>query len=207
MEDQWLAWAKRLHALASTGLHFGADKFDLERYEEMAGISTAMLSALGGVKPADLTAAFPDLGDGYATPKIDVRGAFIENGKILLVQESRDGLWTLPGGYADIGLSPAENVAKEVWEEAHVRVRAHRLYALLHKAKHPYDQGVHDFYKFFFLCTREAPGDPRPGLETTEVGFFAPNAIPPLSSNRTLMQDIDAAYAAHADPDRPAIFD
>jgi 8-oxo-dGTP pyrophosphatase MutT (NUDIX family) len=34
---------------------------------------------------------------GYQTPKIDTRAAIIEDGKILLVQES-DGRWALPGG-------------------------------------------------------------------------------------------------------------
>jgi len=36
---------------------------------------------------------------GYATPKIDVRGAVFKESKILLVQERSDpGRWSLPGG-------------------------------------------------------------------------------------------------------------
>ena len=49
MEDQWLAWAKRLHAIASTGLHFGEADFDKERYQEVADIAAAMLASLGDV--------------------------------------------------------------------------------------------------------------------------------------------------------------
>ena len=48
MEDQWLAYAKRLQAIASTGLHYARDPFDNERYAEVASIARDMLAALGG---------------------------------------------------------------------------------------------------------------------------------------------------------------
>ena len=35
MENTWLAQAKRLQALASTGLHFCTDDFERERLEEV----------------------------------------------------------------------------------------------------------------------------------------------------------------------------
>lgn len=41
--------------------------------------------------------------DGYATPKIDVRGAVFQEDRVLLVQEREDGGWTLPGDWADVG--------------------------------------------------------------------------------------------------------
>ena len=55
---------------------------------------------------------------GYATPKIDVRAAVVQDGKILLVQESADQKWTMPGGWGDIGDAPAEMVAREALEES-----------------------------------------------------------------------------------------
>jgi transposase InsO family protein len=58
---------------------------------------------------------------GYATPKIDVRGAVIDDEKVLLVREKSDGLWTRPGGFADVGLSATENVIKEIREQAGIR--------------------------------------------------------------------------------------
>ena len=45
---------------------------------------------------------------GYATPKIDVRAAVIKDGKILLVQETTDNCWAMPGGWADVGDVPSE---------------------------------------------------------------------------------------------------
>ncbi|HVJ53083.1 MAG TPA: NUDIX hydrolase [Aliidongia sp.] len=198
MEDQWLAWTKRLQAIASTGMNYCRDDFDRERYQELALIAHSMLSALGDVPLERIIELVPDFAKGYATPKIDVRGAIIESGRILLVREKSDGLWTLPGGYADIGLSPAENLVKEVWEEAGLRVAPAGLIAVRHKAKHAYVQDMHDSYKLFFLCRRVDSAEPAPGPETTEVGFFDRNGIPPLSRRRTIERDIEAAFAFHA---------
>ena len=55
---------------------------------------------------------------GYATPKVDVRGAVIEDGRILLVREVADsGRWTMPDGWADVNQSPSECVIRQLREE------------------------------------------------------------------------------------------
>ena len=99
-----------------------------------------MLSALGSVPIEKIEGLVTDFAKGYATPRIDVRGAVIQNDQILLVQEKADELWSLPGGYADVGLSAAENVAKEISEEANIEVVVRSLYSVRHKAKHAYSQ-------------------------------------------------------------------
>ena len=47
---------------------------------------------------------------GYATPKIDIRAAIIEDNKLLLVQEKMDNMWAMPGGWADVGEAPSEAI-------------------------------------------------------------------------------------------------
>lgn len=200
MENAWLAKAKRLHAIASTGLHFTQNPFDRERFEDMLNIANAMLADLGNVPVEQIVDLLPAPGQCYATPMVEVRGAVIVDQRILLVQEKFDGLWTLPGGYADVGLSPAENVVKEVAEEAGLTVRAEALYSLRHKAKGPYRQDSRDFYKCYFLCSAEPGAQPCIGPETTDVGFFSREALPPLSRGRTIPRDIDDAFAFASDP-------
>lgn len=207
MEPQWLVHAKRLQAIASTGLHFTRDPFDKERYEDVARIANEMLAALGNVPIGRIEGLVSDFALGYATPKVDVRGALVEDGAILLVREQSDGLWTLPGGYADVGLSAARNVEKEVFEEAGLTVSARRLYGVRHKAGAGYTPDVRDFYKLFFLCQRSDRAPPCPGSETIEARFFSPDALPELSRGRTIEADIEAAFAFAADPTRPAFFD
>ncbi len=172
MEPQWLTYGKRLQAIASTGLHFSRDQFDRERYEEIATIANEMLAALGNVPVERIEGLVSDFARGYATPKVDVRGALVEDDAILLVREQSDGLWTLPGGFADVGLSPARNVEKEIYEEAGINVSARRLYGVRYKAGSGYSPDVRDFYKMFFLCGRDQRMEARAGSETSEVRFF-----------------------------------
>lgn len=207
MEPQWLTYGKRLQSIASTGLHFTGDRFDRERYEEIAAIANEMLSALGNVPIERISNLIPDFARGYATPKVDVRGALVEQDAILLVREECDGLWTLPGGFADVGLSPARNVEKEIQEEAGLKVSAQRLFGVRHKASSDYSPDVRDFYKMFFLCDRTNSAIPQPGLETSEARFFGIGELPPLSKGRTIEADILAAFAYAADTTKPAFFD
>ncbi len=207
MEDRWLARAKRIQAIASSGLHFTDGAFDRERYQELAELAHAMLADLGNVPVSRIEDLVPDFARGYATPKIDVRGAVIEDGKILLVQERTDQKWSLPGGFADVGHSPAENVVKEIREEAGIRVTARHLYNLRHKARHGYPSDVRDFYKLFFLCDRMDRTPPLPGTETMDAAFFALDALPELSIGRILPEDIANAFAFHARPDKVTPFD
>jgi ADP-ribose pyrophosphatase YjhB (NUDIX family) len=197
MEDQWLAWAKRLQAIASTGLHFCTNEHDRERYHELAAIAASMLASLGDIPIARVKGLISDFSKGYATPKVDVRGAVIEDGKVLLVRERSDGLWTLPGGFADVGLSPTENVIKEVREEAGIRVSVGALFSVRHKAKRAYEPDIRDFYKMFFLCHRLDAATPQPGPDTLEVAFFAPKNLPALSNGRVIASDIEAAFLFH----------
>ena len=207
MENRWLAQAKRLQAIASTGLHYAKDEFDRERYRETADIATAMLADLGNVPLARIEGLVPEFARGYATPKVDVRGALIEEGRILLVQEKSDGRWALPGGFADVGRSAAENVAKEVEEEAGITVSVRDLYAVRHKAKGPYEPDARDFYKLFFLCDRENAAAPAAGSETSAAAFFPRFELPELSLARVTPHDIEAAFAFHEGTELSVLFD
>lgn len=207
MEDQWLTWAKRLQAIASTGLHFCKDDFDRERYREVATIAQVMLASLGNIPIKRIEGLVSDFAKGYATPKIDVRGAVIEDGKVLLVRERSDGLWTLPGGFADVGLSATENVIKEIREEAGVRTFVTSLYSVRHKAKQVYEPDIRDFYKMFFLCRRVDAQPPKPGPEIIDATFFARDGLPQLSKGRVIETDIEAAFVFHENPERPVVVD
>ncbi|WP_174838814.1 MULTISPECIES: NUDIX hydrolase [unclassified Ruegeria] len=205
IEETWLARAKRLLALAETGQHFTENPFDRERYDEIAVIARSMLADLGRVPLAHIEGLIPEHTAGYATPSVDIRGAVIRDGCILLVRERSDGKWAMPGGFADIGSSPAENIEREVWEEAGLRVEARQLYALRHKARHPYPADARDFYKLFFLCDPQNSREPKPGTETSDVAFFAPDALPELSLTRNIPADIQAAFSANTG--HPTTFD
>ncbi len=208
MESNWLALAKRIQSIADTGMTFATDDFDTERYQELADIGNKMLADLGNVPIERIKNLLGDFGKGYATPKVDVRGAVVKNNKILLVKEKADGLWALPGGYADSGLSASQNIKKEISEEAQVDVTVTSLYAIKHKAQHDYDPDVREFYKLFFLCEQtDERVAPTPGMEVSDADFFSLSNLPPLSTGRVNLNDIETAFDASAGKLAQVLFD
>ena len=206
MDPKWLAWAQRLQAIAQTGLTYAQDPFDEERYRAVRRIASEILAEGSGTEVEAIQALFAR-DEGYATPKIDLRAAVFREEAVLLVRERSDGLWTLPGGWADIGESPAECVAKEVREESGFEVRPVKLLAALDKHR----QGnrlanPHYTYKLFFLCELLG-GTATPSLETSEVAFFPEHALPPLSTARVTPAQVARVFAHRRNPDWPADFD
>lgn len=207
LQPVWLSFAKRLHAIASTGEHFTSHVYDRERYAEIGVIANQMLASLADTPVERIPELFPAYGKGYATPQVDVRGAVIRDGKILLVREASDGRWTMPGGYAEVGLSLTQNVLKEIEEEAGIEARVVRLLGIRHKAAHAYKPDIRDFYKIFFLCECDRSALPQSGIETTDVGFFSLDSLPPLSTGRTIQKDIAVAMEADLSPGFQVFFD
>jgi ADP-ribose pyrophosphatase YjhB (NUDIX family) len=205
MEPAWLAWARRLNALAQTGLTFAENPYDVERYTAIRKIAAEMIAhgAGSGVEQVlDLFASDA----GYATPKVDMRGVVFQGGKLLLVQERSDGLWTLPGGWADVGDSPADAVVREIREESGFETRATKLLALLDRNRHGHPPHVNHIYKVFIQC-EIVGGSPTTSHEIQGVGFFAEDEIPDLSLTRTMPSQIARMFEHYRQPDLPADFD
>ena len=206
MEPNWLRWAKQLAALAQNGLTYSESQYEIERYEQIREIAAEMMSAGSGLDAKTFVELFARE-QGYATPKVDVRGAAFRDGKILLVKEKIDDAWTLPGGWADPCQSPSEAVVREVFEESGFEVRAAKLAAVYDRSKHPHRPLMpFHLYKLFFLCEITG-GQARESYETTGVDFFAEGEIPPLSISRTLPFQIARMFEHHRNPALPTEFD
>jgi ADP-ribose pyrophosphatase YjhB (NUDIX family) len=133
--DRRLDLVLRLQALARTGLHFCGSEYDRQRYEEIERIA-AELAAGGRPADRDVLLALWRQETGYVTPKVEVRGASFRDGRVLLVRETADGHWTLPGGWADVGESPSQSIEKEIEQESGFRARAVKLAALYDRSRH-----------------------------------------------------------------------
>ncbi|MEM5310847.1 NUDIX hydrolase [Paraburkholderia sp. JHI869] len=184
-----LAQARRLLALAQSGLHYSTSPFDTERYAEIADIAHRQIAEMASMQTGDVAALFtPETG--YANPKLDVRCAvFNQAGQILLVREAVDGLWSLPGGWADIGVSPAENAVKEVREESGYTVSIIRLLAVWDMLKHGHPPSVFHIWKLVFLGEIVRAGEIS-GAETDAAQFFDVDDLPALSEGRILPEQI-----------------
>ncbi|MDO7283679.1 NUDIX hydrolase [Shouchella clausii] len=186
MNSDWLNWAQRIQALAQAGITFTKDKYDMERYDELLAISAEMMACAKNLDAASVKETFVQQ-NGYQTPKIDVRGVVIKDNHILLVQEETDGTWALPGGYCEVGLSPAENIVKEIKEESGYDSKYERVLALFDTKKHRHPPHMFHFYKLVLHCTI-TEGTATTGVETSNVGFFSFDDLPPLSANRNTLE-------------------
>ncbi len=210
---QWLDWAQRLQAVAQTGANYQPSPFDQERYDEVGRIAAEMLAA-NGTLGLDTVKALFDAQTGHATPKIDLRGVVFHENKILLVQEKLDNYrWTLPGGWADIGESPGEGTAREVYEESGYRVRPVKLLALYDRNKHPHPPFPFHAYKAFFQCELTDPErhisaeTSASYAETGLVDWFASDALPELAVSRVTAEQIARFFEHLRQPDLPTDFD
>jgi ADP-ribose pyrophosphatase YjhB (NUDIX family) len=207
MEPAWLVWARELQAIAQTGLAFTTGTYDRERYTAIRSVAARIMAAYSDADSAYVEALFAKE-KGYATPKVDVRGAVIEDGRILLVREIEDsGRWTIPGGWADVNQSPSESVIREVREESGFEVKVRKLAALYDRARHGHPPHPFNVYRLFFICD-VIGGAPKPGLETSAVGFFGEDEIPKdLSPARVLPHQIRRMFEHSRERYLPTDFD
>lgn len=206
-ESTWLTQLKRLHAIAESGLAFSPEPFDVERYQEISLIVRQMLANITQLPIEPVNSLITPYHRRYVTPQVEVRGALFHENKVLLVREKSDGKWTLPGGYADVGLTPVENICKEVQEEANVIVDNCSLVSIRRKGSGPYDADIREFYKLIFLCHCTGDIEPKGGHETDEAEFFSLNDLPILSTGRTIVRDIFDAKTCLDDTNTPVIVD
>ena len=207
-EPDWLNWARELQAIAQTGLTFSRDPYDRERYEALRGLAAKMFAARTDAPAGRIADLFAGE-TGYATPKIDVRAAvFDPRERLLMVRETSDGgRWTLPGGWADVNRSAAENAAKEALEESGYQVRVLKLAALWDRTRQRHPAGVFSCAKVFFVC-EPIGGAPATSHETSEVDWFAEADLPhELSLARVLPQQLKRMFAHWRDPALPTEFD
>ena len=144
--------AKRLKSMAEVGLMYSEIGYDIDRYKELKEISFELLSQISDQPIEEIKGAFREP-LGYPTPDVDVRGVIVnEKQQILLVKEALDGKWTLPGGWCEIGMTPKENIIKEMKEETGLDVEVNRLLAVFDKRCHPHPPQSHYVYKLVFEC-------------------------------------------------------
>ncbi|MFX0092832.1 MAG: NUDIX hydrolase N-terminal domain-containing protein, partial [Candidatus Hodarchaeota archaeon] len=159
-----------MRSIAQLGLNYTKDKYDLQRYNRLL-----KLACLEYAKITDLTEKIiverfkKELG--HITPKVGVNGAvFSKNGKILLEKRSDDGLWGVPGGWAEIGESPQESTKRELREETGLEIEVKEVVDIFTRLPGMYSQ-PHTSYHILFYCEIIC-GQLISSPESREIGFY-----------------------------------
>ena len=202
---RWLEWAREIQALSQTGLTYSETEYNIHRYRRLMEIAAEIVGEHTELSQGQLLENFA-LQPGYATPKVDVRGAVFRAGKILLVQERSDRRWCMPGGWADVSDLPSEMVAREVWEESGFDVLPGKVIGVYDANQDGRPLNFYHAYKIVFMC-QLIGGEARSSDETLAADFFGPDELPPLSQARTGERHLAEAFAHLQDKHRPAAFD
>ena len=197
-----------LQAIAQSGLAYCKDEFDIERYKRILEIAADLLASRSVHSYEQVLELFQS-DKGYCTPKVDTRGAVFEERKILLVQEKSNDLWSLPGGWADVNLSPSENIIKEIREETGFNCTVSKLIGIFDKRNsNTESMKWPHVYKIFFLCEIDVFNriefDKK---EISNIGFFEHENIPPLSVGRVSRKQIDLCFKHFNNKELPSEFD
>jgi ADP-ribose pyrophosphatase YjhB (NUDIX family) len=192
VKPDWLNIARTLQSIGQTGLAFTRDHHDIMRYQKLIEISSEIVASISNLDRNDIMVDFKGQ-KGYATPKVDIRGAIIKNNRILLVQENEDKLWCLPGGWADIGESPSEAVKREIFEETGLMVSVQNVVGIYDANKDGRDLSYYHAYKIVFLC-EYLKGKIKTSDETIAIKYFERNELPALSESRTHSRHLNDVF-------------
>ena len=185
----------KVHSIAKIGLTFSKDPYAIDNYKELNELSREMLEKFNDVK-FDRPSMFSR--DIYPTPSISSRTLIVnEKDEVLCVREANTGLWSFPGGWADLYDSPSKAAFNEVSQEAGVEPEITRLIALLERTPHKSNQNVPE-YVMIFEGKIDGKKFHEHCHETTDVKFFPLNQLPDMSKKLS-KEEIDRVIKAYRD--------
>jgi ADP-ribose pyrophosphatase YjhB (NUDIX family) len=159
------ALLEQLRAIAQDGLHYAGNAHDLERYRKLHRL-------VGGAPDVGLTPADA----GWSSPKVGTDAIIFDaRQRVLLMRRSDDGLWGLPGGWAEVGETARQAIEREVKEETGLTVRAGAVIDVSSRLAGDYGQ-KYTTYHLHFHCVVEG-GTLTPCDESLELGYFDPRTI------------------------------
>lgn len=201
----WLNIAREIQQLAQTGNAFATTNYEKDRYKRLNEIVAEIIEHHTQLEKEAVKISLMEQ-PGYATPKVDVRAAIVDNNKILLVQESTDNCWAMPGGWADVGNYPSDVAVRETKEESGYDVRPIKVVGVYDANRIGRRLEFFHAFKIIFLC-KLVGGNAKTSEETLDVKFFAFDELPSLSENRTNKKHIDEIKLHLKDPNRKTYFD
>ena len=165
-----------LQTIARNGLNFTTNPYDRERYERLLALAAKYYGQALELPPAEIRERL--VGElGYITPKVGADAAiFNQDGQILLVRRTDDGLWCLPCGWVEPNESPEEAAVRETREETGLEVQSRKLVGV-YSRKPDTGYGPHAAIAVVYLCDLIG-GSPLRSHEIQEAKYWHIEEVP-----------------------------
>jgi 8-oxo-dGTP diphosphatase len=168
----------KIQSIAKIVLVHSKDPYALTNYEEINKLSTEMLEKFMEVN-FDRPNYFQR--DIYPTPNVSVRTVIFneDKTKVLLVRETSEQAYCLPGGWADLYDSPKDTAINECRQEAGANIEVIRLVGVMNRTPFKAKTSVPEYVLIF---EAKLIGELKEHeYETDDVNFFDVNNLPNLS--------------------------
>lgn len=197
--------ADQLRALSNNGLHWSNDPYQEDRYRQILKLAAELLTMAEARPLAEIERIFfTDLEMRTPFAVVDT-AVFDDAGRLLMIQRADNQRWAMPGGACDVGETPAAGGAREVWEETGYRVAITALLGVW-DSRLCGSRGSRHLYHLLF-AGQVVGGAPTLSIETLDIRWVEPDAIPWDNLEPGHAQRIRHALAWRADPQTPAYFD
>jgi ADP-ribose pyrophosphatase YjhB (NUDIX family) len=197
--------ADQIRAMSHSGLHYGKNPYDNDRYERLLKLAAELLS-ITATQPLDAIERSFIADIDLRTPLVGVDTAiFDEAGRVLLIQRADNHKWAMPGGACEIGEMPAQNAAREVWEETGYRVEITHLLGVFDNHIYRRDARRHGYLMLF--SGRVVSGEATLSNETLAVQWYPLEAIPWDDLSTGHVERLRHAVRWYRDRTTPAYFD
>ena len=179
---KWEEFAAKVMSISRIGKKYSKDPYAIDNYEQLEEISIEMLNEVS-IKPIEKNLYERDI---YPTPNVSVRIVLInDKSEILMVKESTDNCWAVPGGWCDVFYSIKENVIKEAKEETGLDIEVDSLLGIFQREKYKdYPSVVSEYVHYFSGYI--VGGELNPNFEISDVAYFPINQLPELSRKNTI---------------------
>lgn len=177
----YLEYVAKCLAISKIGLKFSTDPYAIENYQMLEKLSREMMTQLNeGDKFINYDRDF------YPTPSSSVRVLiFDELDRILLVKESRDFKYSIPGGWCDVFDTISETAVKETLEESGLEVEVIRLLAIFQRERYKnYTTALSE--QVHYILARVVGGKFDPCHEVLEVGYYHLEEIKELDFSNSM---------------------
>ncbi|MFI7301676.1 NUDIX domain-containing protein [Micromonospora aurantiaca] len=125
-----------------------------------------------------------------------------DQGRVLLIQRTDNGLWALPGGAQDFGEYIAQTAVRETREETGIEIEVTGVIGIYTNPKHLVEYTNGEVRQQFSICFRGRyrSGQPTTSSESSAVRWFAYKELGKLPIHPSMRMRIDHGFERRPEP-------